>query len=253
MSGEQELKPKESSELRISGGGEGKGTPAGFEGMDKSDMKIARLSLVQGLSKIAVKGKATMGKLYNNISEEVLGDSVEIIPLFMFKTRAKFDVDRGLLMMSRDNLTVTMAIDEFEHYLGQPVEDVPNSANPEVRAIDWDGDNPPEFCQVYNFPSLLIGRLNQFPLSLSMMKTAAKVAQTFLSMARYSGEDMFARVYKVSAKIEHKNNKPYAVPVIEFVRRCTDEEYVIAKEYFETLYKRKADIDVELEDGKTEQ
>lgn len=230
---------------RISGNEENRiSQPAGFESMEKGDIKIARLGLVQGLSQICIDGKATMGKVFNNISQEVYGDSVEIIPLFMFKTRAQFDIERGLVMMSRDNLTVTMAIDEFAEHIGKPVDEVPGAA--------WDGDTPPTFCQVYNFPCLLVNQSFTFPLSLSLMKTAVKVAKTFLSMARYSGEDMFARVYKVSSKVIKGAKGTYALPVIEFIRRCTDEEYALGKKFFGELYKRKTDIDVELEEDKTD-
>ncbi len=228
---------------RISGGKEGEASqPAGFEGIEKGDIKIARLGLVQGLSQICVDGKATMGKVFNNISQEVYGDSVEIIPLFMFKTRAQFDIERGLVMMSRDNITVTMAIDEFSDHIGKPVEEVPGAG--------WEGDKPPTFCLVYNFPCLLVNQSFVFPVSLSLMKTAAPVAKTFLSMARYSGEDMFARVYKVSSTIVKGKKGTYALPVIEFMRRCTDEEYTLGKKFFGELYKRKADIDIELEEEK---
>ena len=217
-------------------------TPAGFESIEEGDIKIARLGVVQGLSQVAIDGKAKMGDIFNNISQEVYGASVEIIPLFMFKTRAQFDVERGLVMMSRDNIKVTMAIDEYAEHLDKPVEEVPGA--------NWNGDEPPTFCQVYNFPCLLVGQSFVFPLSLSMMKTAAKVAKTFLSMARYSGEDMFARVYKVSSKIEKGTKGTYAVPVIEFARRCTDQEYALGKKFFDAMYKRKTDIEVALEEDK---
>lgn len=230
---------------RVSGGvGETK-IPAGFEGMEEGDIRIARLGVAQGLSQVCIDGKAKMGELFNTITSEVYGESLEIIPLFMFKTRAQFDTERGLVMMSRDNIKVTMAIDEFAEYLDKLVEEVPGAS--------WNGDEPPTFGQVYNFPCLLVDRLIQFPLSLSMMRTAIKVAKTFLSMARYSGEDMFARVYKVSTRIEKGTKGTYALPVIEFVRRCTDEEYTVAKKWFDGLYRRKADIEVELEESdKTE-
>lgn len=247
-----ELKKDNVPALRVSGGKIGEeNQPAGFEGIEEGDIKIARLGVAQGLSQVVNEGKAKMGDIFNNISQEVYGDSVEIIPLFMFKTRAQFDVDRGLLMMSRDNIKVTMAIDEFEQHLDKPVEEVPSSVEG-VKAIDWDGKNPPEFCLVYNFPCLLVGQAFVFPLSLSMMKTAAKVATNFLSMARYSGEDMFARVYKVSSRIIQEGKKTYAVPVIQFARRCTDQEYALGKKFFEAMYKRKADIEVALEEENTE-
>ena len=219
-------------------------SPAGFESIEDGDIKMARLGVVQGLSEVAISGKAKMGDIFNNISQEVYGESVEIIPLFMFKTRAQFDVERGLVMMSRDNIKVTMAIDEFAEHMDKPVEEVPGA--------NWNGDEPPTFCQVYNFPCLLVGQSFVFPLSLSMMKTAAKVAKTFLSMARYTGEDMFARVYKVSSKIEKGTKGTYAVPTIEFVRRCTDQEYALGRKFFTTMYKRKSDIEVSLEEERAE-
>lgn len=247
MEKDKELQKKESTEvsLRVSGGSEKQKIPAGFEGLEEGDIRIARLGVAQGLSQVCIDGKAKMGELFNTITSEVYGESVEIIPLFMFKTRAQFDTERGLVMMSRDNIKVTMAIDEFAEYLDKPVEEVPGAA--------WNGDEPPTFGQVYNFPCLLVNRLIQFPLSLSMMRTAIKVAKTFLSMARYSGEDMFARVYKVSSTIEKGTKGTYALPVIEFSRRCSNEEYNIAKAVFDKLYRRKSDIEVELEEGdKTE-
>ena len=244
MEKDKELEKKQEGVLapRISGGLDNVKIPAGFEAMGDEDIKIARLGIAQGLSQVCIDGKAKMGELFNTITQEVYGGAIEIIPLFMFKTRAQFVIERGLVMMSRDNIKVTMAIDEFSEHLGKPVEEVPGA--------DWEGDNPPTFCQVYNFPCLLIDRLNQFPLSLSLMKTATKVAKVFLSMARYSGEDMFARVYKISSKIEKGTKGTYALPVIEFVRRASDEEYKTAKNFFDGLYRRKDSIEVELEDDK---
>jgi hypothetical protein len=242
MEKDKELEKKKSEvPARISGD---KQIPAGFEEVAPGDIKVARLGIAQGLSQVCIDGKAKMGELFNTITSEIYGESVEIIPLFMFKTRAQFDTERGLVMMSRDNIKVTMAIDEFAEYLDKPVEEVPGAA--------WSGDEPPSFSQVYNFPCLLVSRLIQFPLSLSLMRTAVKTAKTFLSMARYSGEDMFARVYKVSSEIVKGTKGTYALPVIEFVKRCSDEEYAIAKKWFDGLYRRKADIEVELEDGDKE-
>ena len=242
---------KESKELEKQQGGAivprisgEKNLPAGFDELEEGDIKMSRLSIGQGLSQVVIDGKAKMGDVYQTITNEVFGESVELIPLFMFKTRARFDTERGLVMMSRDNETVTMAIDELAEYLGKPVEEVPGSA--------WDGKTPPSFSVVYNFPVLLASHLMSFPISLSLMKTAVKPAKEFLSMARYSGEDMFARVYTLKSEIVKGTKGTYALPVIEFSRRCTDEEYGRAKAVFDKLYRRKKDIAVELEDEKTE-
>src|SRR4030042_6635029 len=126
---DQELEVKQEGTLvpRVSGGSGEQKIPAGFEGIEEGDIKIARIGISQGLSQVCIDGNAIMGQLFNTITQEIYGDSIEIIPLFMFKTRAQFDVERGLVMMSRDNIKVTMAIDEFAEYLDKPVEEVPGA------------------------------------------------------------------------------------------------------------------------------
>lgn len=225
---------------RISGT---KNLPAGFDEVEEGDIKMPRLALLQALSHIVTEGGAKMGEFANSLTKEVYGSEVEFIPLFMFKTRAQFDLSRGLVMSSRDNITVTMAIDEFAQYLGKPIEEVPGA--------EWKEKTPPPFGVVYNFPILLVGNLRMFPISFSMMKTATAAAKDLLSMARFSGEDMFARVYSVKARIEKGDKGTYAVPVIEFKRRCANEEYATAKTWYDTLYRRKSNIDVELEGADT--
>jgi hypothetical protein len=241
MEEKKDLELKQEDALRVSGSKENN-IPAGFEGLEEGDIKMARLGIAQGLSQVCIDGKAKMGQLFNNITQEILGDSIEIIPLFMFKTRAQFDTEQGLVMMSRDNIKVTMAIGEYAQYMDKPVEEVPGA--------EWEGEEPPKFAVVYNIPVLLVGKGVQFPLSLSLMKTASKVAKVFLSMARYSGEDMFARVYKLSSKMEKSPKGTFALPVIEFARRCTDAEYANAKVIFDKLYRLKSSIDIELSEDK---
>lgn len=240
MSEEQKaLAKKEEGKLRLSGS-DGAKQAAGFDEVDKEDLKMPRLAILQGLSKLCVEGKAKMGEIGNSITREVYGNSIEFIPLFMFKTRAMFEVGKGLVMLSRDNITVTMGLGEHEVYVGKPVEEVPGSS--------WKGKEPPTFNLVYNIPSVIVDRLGDFPVSLAMMKTAVKPAKDFISMAKFSGEDMFARVYKLSSKIESNDKGTYAVPVIEFLRRATDEEYIAAKKLFDSWYRRKKDISVDLEE-----
>ena len=227
-------------ELRLSGD---QHMPAGFDEVEREDLKIPRLAILQGLSQIVVEGKARMGQMANSLTKEIFDEMVEFIPLFMFKTRAQFEKGRGLVMLSRDNTIVTMAIDEFAEYLNKPIEEVPGAA--------WDGNEPPTFNLVYNFPVLLVGRLNEFPISISLMKTSAKAAKDLLSMARFSGEDMFARVYTIRTKVENNEKGTYAIPIIEFSRRAEDEEYAIAKKCFDEWYRRKKDISVDLEEEHT--
>lgn len=221
---------------RISGEG---GQAEGFDDVDREDYKMPRLAVLQGLSEIVTSGDGKMGDIANSITKEVYGNEVEIIPLFLFKTRAQFEIGRGLVMLSLDNKTVTFGTGEFAAFAGQAVEDVPG--------VEWTDDGPPKFGLVYNFPCLLAGeRMNEFPACMSLMRTATKTAKDFISMSRFSGEDMRARVYTLKTVIEKNDKGTFAVPKITFKRRCTDEEYAVASKWFGELYKKKSNISVDL-------
>lgn len=222
--------------LRKSGHGD---SPAGFDEVDeRSEIIMPRIAVLQALSEMVVEGKGSMGQLANSLTKENFGNEVLFIPLFLFKTRIQFKIGEGMVMMSRDNQFVTVAKGEFAKYQGEPIENVPG--------IEWNGDKAPSFNLVYNFPILIPGRMHEFPLCLTMMRTGAKEAKKFISMARVSNEDFFSKVYKISTKIEKNDKGTYAVPVIEVARRATNEEYSIARKQFEILYKRKEDISVDL-------
>lgn len=232
--GKDVTKTKDQLPARTSGEG---GTPAGFDNFDKDDYKMPRLAILQAMSEIVTDGKGSMGEIANSVTKEVYGNSVEFIPLYGFKSRAQFEVGRGLLMMSLDNKTVTFGIDEFEKYIGVAVDQVPGT--------EWEGKEPPIFGLIYNFPCLLSGDgMVQFPLCLSLMKTATKCAKDFISMTRYANEDMFARVYAIKTSIVNGDKGTYAVPSIEFVRRCTDDEYTTGRKWFTELYKKSIEVDL---------
>lgn len=231
--------------LRVSGG---EGAPAGFGDLDPSeDIKVPRLQVLQMQSKMVVDEKGSLGQLVNSISKENFGDDVEFIPLFMFKSRVKFEIGKGMVLMSRDNVKVDVGLEQYERYVGKHVEEVPHDQNPEIPAINWDGKNPPSFNLVYNFMAVLPGeRTKEFPMCLSFMKTAVPTAKDFLGQARLANEDIFSRVYKLSSTKETNDKGTFAVPVVEFSRKCTDEEYEYAKRISTELYEIRRKIDVDL-------
>lgn len=235
MSEKKDLKKKDEAmpPARVTGNG-----PAGFDDFDDGDIKMPRLAILQALSEQVTEGNGKMGQLANTVTKEILGDSVEIIPLFMFKTRVQFEIGKGLVMMSRDNQFVTMGKDGFEQYIGQPVDQVPGAA--------WTGKTPPSFHVVYNYPVVIVTQMGSFPLMLSLMRTGAKAAKDLNSMAKFSNEDMFAQVYNLHTIVDKNDKGSFALPKIQFVRKATDEEYATAGNFFKSLYHRKEDIDVDL-------
>ncbi len=227
-------------------------TDGRVQGLDEvnmqEDLKMPRLSILQANSKIVTHEKGRMGEFANSITEENLGKEVDFIPLFLFKSRVQFEAGRGLVLLSRNNETVDFGDGDYEKYVGKHISEVPHAKDPRVPAIEWIGrKEPPSFSLVYNFLILRPSeRINEFPMILSFLKTSADVGRDFLSTITYTGEDPFARVYRLTSTIEDNDKGRFAVPRVNFLRRCTDEEYEIAQRKFRDLFKKRKDIAAEL-------
>jgi len=220
---------------RVSGEG---GRPAGMEDADmKEDILMPRVAVLQGLSELVTEGKGSMGDIADSLSGENLGKEITFIPLFLFKTRVAFKTGEGLVMRSSNGLTITQASEEYQDRVGQPCDDIPES--------QWDGKNPPLLSKVFNFPSLIVGKEKEMPISVTFLRTGMKAGKILISLIARSGEDAFARKYKLSTKLEKNEKGTFAVPVIELVGVCTDAEYAAAKKWFTTLRGKSIDIDME--------
>lgn len=222
---------------RVSGD---KGIAAGTEGINaKEDVIMPRVAILQGLSEMVVDKKGEMGDLADSLSKENFGKEITFIPLFLFKTRVMFEPGKGLVMMSRDNLTITMAVEEYQDKIGKPCDDLPES--------QWNGKEAPKLSKVFNFPALNIAKLNEFPISVSFLRTGMKAGRTLASLVLRGGEDIFARKYKMTTSIEKNEKGTFAVPHVELAGRCTDEEYAVAKRWYQTLRLKPIDVDLEKE------
>lgn len=222
------------------------GTVAGMEDIDpKEDIIMPRVAILQGLSEMVTEGKGVMGDLADSLSRENLGKELIFIPLFLFKTRVMFEVGEGLVMMSRDNLTVTMAVEKYTDKIGKPCNELPES--------QWNGKEAPLLSKVFNFPALNVAKMNEFPISVSFLRTGMKAGKTLASLVVRGGEDIFARKYKLTTSIEKNDKGTYAVPHVELAGRCTDEEYAIAKKWYQTLRVKSIDVDMEKEQPKFEE
>ena len=216
------------------------GKMAGAEGIDpKEDIIMPRVAVLQGLSEMVVDKKGEMGDVADYLSKENLGKEMTFIPIFLFKTRVMFEPGKGLVMMSRDNLVITMAIDEHQDKIGKPCDELPES--------QWNGKEAPRLSKVFNFPSLNVDKMNEFPISVSFLRTGMKAGKTLASLILRGGEDIFARKYKLTTSIEKNDKGTFAIPHVELAGRCTDEEYAIAKKWYQTLRLKPIDVDMKEE------
>lgn len=231
----KEVAKQEGGALRVSGEGS---KPVGFEEADmQQDIIMPRLAILQATSQMVKDEKGKMGDLANSLTKENFEGSFEFIPLFLFKTRCKFDLEQGLVCQSRNGLTCSMNLDET-HQVGQDCM--------ACKDQQWEADSGPICSLVYNFPALNVKEINSFPISISLMRTSSKAGKQLLSLAMMANEDFFARKYKITTVVKSKGPNEYAVANIEFVGRCSEEEYASGKIAYKSL--RGKTIEVSLEE-----
>ena len=240
----KELASKGESALRISGKG---GTALGFEDVDMQDIQLPRVAVLQGLSKLVTEGEGKVGQLANSLTKEIYGESLTFIPLFAFKSRVKFQLAKGAVCMSLNALKCSYNTDGV-HKMGDDCLDCEDILWP----TDSEGakEGPP--CSlVYNFPVLNADNLKEFPVSISCMRTGTKAAKKLLSMAAITGEDFFARKYRMITKKASSDKGEYFVAEFEVAGKVSDEEYASAQKWFKTL--RQKTLSVDLTDHSSEE
>ena len=233
----KELAPKGESALRISGKG---GTALGFEDVDLQDIQLPRVAVLQGLSKLVTEGDGKPGQLANSLTKEIYGEELTFIPLFAFKSRVKFQLAKGAVCMSLNALKCSYNTDGV-HQMSDDCLDCED--------ILWPADSEgakegPPCSLVYNFPVLNADNLKEFPVSISCMRTGTKAAKKLLSMAAITGEDFFARKYRMITKKASSEKGEYFVAEFEVAGKVSDEEYASAQKWFKTLRQKTLSVDL---------
>jgi len=224
------------------------GRAAGSENIDiDKDIKMPRVAVLQGLSQLVSDGKATPGKLANSITKEIYGDELIFIPLFLFKTRARFKIGEGLICFSRDAISCQFCNCPESHMEGYDCLTCDQGVWPtKQQMLENPALSGPDCNLVYNYPVLNAKNLKQFPVSISLMRSASKSAKDLNSMLVYTGEDFFSSKIKMTVKKQENDKGTFFIPQFEMVGRCTDDEFLFAKNWYGKI--RHKTIDINLED-----
>lgn len=211
---------------------EGEGS-RGRENVDKSDLVLPRLKLLQPLSPEAQDEdkNAEAGHLFNTLTQQDFGSSIIFIPIVHFKSRIYWrdrDDDSGerIICSASDGL----------HPKSQEFADLCTSCKKQV----WNNqakdpkDKAPKCTMLYNFAILIEGEAS--PIALSMERSKIKVAKKLLSLITCTGNlDMFAKKYKLGVTKE-KNKKGiwynYDITPVGFV---TADEFKVAESTYQSL------------------
>jgi len=200
----------------------------GAENVTHSDLVIPRLEIVQSLSPARNKSHpdyipgAEEGVLYNNVTREIYGESVVVVPVYftkewlIWKDRSKGGGFRG----------------------AYPTKAEADDAILSLKDKDGKAENPDDFTALDTAQHfcLLVGPKSLQQVVLSMSKSKMKVSRKWNSLIALSGDDSFARAYLVES-VDDKNqqNQDFKNIKISVKGYVSEQIYAAAEKAYKTF------------------
>lgn len=206
----------------------------GFEAsqMEKDDLVIPRAALLQALSPEIVDSMSTpdgkdlkTGMVINSLTREILPDV--FVPVFYFPTWVRFN--------PRDPKALGY---DPAFGAGDVIWRSNDRNDPRVQeeAKFGPGGETPLATMFMNFFSYFPGVA--MPVVVSFSKTSIKSGKRLLSLARFSGVNMFGQKYKLGVKKEQNDKGTYFVFTVDLAGKLaeSDADYKAAEAYWETFH-----------------
>lgn len=213
-----------------------KDTKRGSENVKAEDLVIPRLELVQDLSPCRKKADpayidgAEEGMLYNNVTRQLYGTSVLVVPVYfrkewlIWKDRKQGGGFRGAFPTKEAAEDHMSTLEDAEH----------------CEAID----TAQHFCLLIQPEK---GRIEEIVISMSRSKM--KVSRKWNSLIRMDGGDSFARVYRITAGPEkNSKNQDYYNINIAMAGYPTEAIYARAEALYEQIAAGKVGINRDFEE-----
>lgn len=211
----------------------------GAENVTTDDLIIPRLEVVQSLSPCRKKTDpafiegAEEGKLYNNVTRELYGDHVMLIPVFfkkewlIWKDRLKGGGFRGAFPTEVEAQNAQAMLENPEDY------DIQDTAQ--------------HFCLLVKED----GRAEE--IVVSMAKSKLKASRKWNSLVRLAGGDSFSRVYKmVGTGAQNANGDDYYTIDVSNAGFPSEELYRRAEALYDAVSEGRAKVSQEHEASTTE-
>ena len=194
-----------------------------LENVDMSmDVTIPRIKFLQPTSDEVTGLGAKAGNFFNKITGEQF-ETLDIVPVYMFKQRLLFDKDTQDLVCRSNNSMIS----DQGLYEGKRCSECPLSK--------WKDDqktakkNPPECMLTNNFLVYtkediknILNNKFVFPKVLSFGKTAYPCSKEIISTALFQGMDLFCFQYTLKTTLRKKDKYNYFVPVIATWEKVSD-------------------------------
>lgn len=200
--------------------------PRGFEGFSQEDLIIPRLRLLQGLSKAVVDGQGHMGMYQDSLTEEILGDKVEVILFGMKNGAVYFKPGEGMVCKTTNGITSingdTCAQCPFGEYW---------------KAWKDDG-TPPGCCATKEFLTVTratVQGTESRPLSVSFMKTSFGLGKKLATLARLANRDIYFRSYILGSEKIKNAKGTFAKLTVSVGSVLNTEELAAAERWYALL------------------
>lgn len=221
------------------------GEARGSEGVGMDDLTIPRLELVQSLSPCRDEDDPAYidgikeGNLYNNVSREIYGDAVTVIPV-IFKKEYLVWRDRKLGGGFRG------AYDSMEEA---------NSAIVALMDDDPDNNSGLEATDTAQHLCLLVrpnGKTEE--IALSMSRSKMKISRQWNSLIRMIGGDRFGRTYTIEG-VNDTNNKGEKFKNLKVSQEGfpSEDAYIAAEALYEQINTGERELKVNADQDGTEE
>lgn len=206
----------------------------GFEEQtEQRDLIIPRAKLLQPLSPEVMETPADFrpGEIINSLTKEKFSLDEKkgclFIPIFKFTNWVRFN-PRNTEDANFDP--------SFE--AGAIIWRSTDPMDPRVKKEGEFGPNgePPLATKFLNFFSFLRGV--PMPIIVSFSKTSYKAGKQLMSLAQFSGGDMFSKQYRLSSKLEKNDQFTYFVLTVEPAGKAQEEDFQVCESLWEQFHAR---------------
>ena len=202
------------------------GTARGFDNFKSEDLIVPRLRLLQGLSKAVTEGKGKLGEFQDSLTEENLGDQVEIVLMGLKNGAVYFVSGEGMKCKSENGVTSkngdACVTCPYGEYWGKFHED----------------GTPPGCAGTKEFIAVtrktLQGEENR-PMLVSFLKTSYGLGKRLASMARLTGKDIFSRSYILKSDKTQNKKGTFAIFNLGVGTDLSSSEFKAAEGWFNML------------------
>jgi len=223
----------------------GKEGGRGAENVGADDLVIPRIELIQALSPARNKKDAAYiegadeGMLYNNVTRELYGETVTVIPVYYSKQ----------YLVWKDRKSGGGGSNGFRGAFASLA-----AANAAIAQLNEEGLEAIDTAQHF----VLVGHAGEWTEAvISMSKSKMKVSKRWNSLVRMTNMDSFARAYKLSAVTEtNARNESYYNLNVTPLGFVSKEIYERAEKLYNTIsqggVKVSSDYDIDADETVTQ-